>query len=162
MPTTLKISHTSNEKNIGSAIRALTGICTKGMTSHRLQNRMNVNNDVRNGVNLRPSGPMVSNTRLLSTKSMIDSATFCTPLGTNARLRLPATNNAIARIAEIHINKMTLLTAKGVPLIKSSRHSMRWLIGGNWRPKVTLRQPPRQWLMGTVADGALHAFSRGA
>ena len=78
-------------------MRAFAGIWTKGMTSHRLQNKMNVNKVVRNGVNLRPSGPMVSITMLLSTKSMIDSATFCTPVGTNARLRLPATNKPIER-----------------------------------------------------------------
>ncbi len=48
---------------------------------------------VRNGKNLRPSGPMVCMTTESSMKSMPDSATCWIPAGTRDALGLPARVN---------------------------------------------------------------------
>ena len=45
---------------------------------------------VRNGMNLRPSGPMVCMTTDSSMKSIPDSATCCTPAGTSDSFGRPA------------------------------------------------------------------------
>ena len=58
-----------------------------GMTSKMLMKKMKKNSDVRNGMNRRPSEPMVCITMFCSTKLMPPSATCCTPLGTRARFR---------------------------------------------------------------------------
>ena len=70
--------------NIGRAMRAFTGIWTTGMIPQMLQTKMNVNSVSRNGVQPRPSGPIVCRMISSSTKSTVDSATFCTPVGTSA------------------------------------------------------------------------------
>ena len=60
-------------------MRALTGICATGMTSQMLQTKMKLNIVSRNGVQHRPSSPIVSRMMPLRTKSIVDSATFCAP-----------------------------------------------------------------------------------
>src|SRR6202008_178956 len=66
------------------------------------------------------------------TNSMADSAMFCTPVGTSARLRPATTKNAITSTAERNISRTTLLIAK-LPSPQMVGHSTRWLTGGKSR-----------------------------
>ena len=68
--------------NIGSAMRAVTGIWMNGMISNTLSTKMNENSISMNGVHARPSGPIVWRMMPSWMKSTAISATFCTPVGT--------------------------------------------------------------------------------
>ena len=60
MPTTTKMTQTSRARKNGRAMRAFTGIWATGMISQKLQLKTKMNSEPRNGVYLRPSGPIVS------------------------------------------------------------------------------------------------------
>ena len=63
------------------------------MTSVMFENNTKKNSEVRKGMNLRPSGPMVCMTTDSSMKFSPDSATCCTPEGTSDWRGLPASPN---------------------------------------------------------------------
>ena len=55
-------------------MRAVVGNWSSGMIPNRLFTQMNTNNEVRNGRNGRPAGPITSSTTPLRTRSTIPSA----------------------------------------------------------------------------------------
>ena len=124
-------------------MRAFTGIWTEGMRPQMLVVRTNVNSVSRNGVNFRPSVPIVSMTMLSSMNPTVDSATFWMPVGTRACFRPPRNITMKEMKAEIHMRMTTLLTANG-PLPQIVGHSTTWEMGGNSNPMITRGQPPCQ------------------
>ncbi len=87
----MNVTHTISARIIGVAMRAVAGICRIGRISGRLQRKMKRKRLRRNGVQLRPSLPIVCMTMPSSTNSTDASATLRTPLGATMALRLPAT-----------------------------------------------------------------------
>ena len=104
------------------AIREVAGNWIPGMTSQMLMKKIQKNSVARNGAHFFPaSSPITSTAMLCSTSSKPDSATFWTPLGTSARLRLPAMKSTEQMIVETkHINA-TLLNPPGPKLRQSNR-----------------------------------------
>ena len=83
IPTMTKTNHTVSARSMGSAMRAEAGIWITGTISKMFVKNTKKKIDMRNGVYLRPSLPIVCMTMPSSTKLTDDSATFCIPDGTS-------------------------------------------------------------------------------
>src|SRR4051794_6323556 len=128
------MNHTRSAMKAGTAMRALPGIWNVGMISVMLVNRMKKNIASKNGVQPKPSRPIVCITMPSWMKSMEASATFLAPLGAAVASPRPASTNSntVSNMANTPI-KATLLNPNGPKL----GHTKMWEIGGNSRPSIT-------------------------